>query len=297
MSTDRHHIAATGMTATILADGAELCSLADGSGNEMLWQAGPVWPRHAPVLFPIVGRLADDTLRHQGQTYRLTQHGFARDRRFEWIERSDAACRLVLVDDAATRACFPFAFRLEIGFAVADTALTVTYTLRNPSSQTLLASFGAHPAFRWPLRAGSAKSAHTLTFRAPEPAPIRRLAGGLLLPERFPSPVVGRTLSLDESLFTADAIIFDEVESNCVRFTAPDGPAIEVAWQGFGQLGLWMRPGGDFLCIEPWHGHADPVGFAGPFSEKPGLLHVPPGGDVRANYCVRLLPAGNGNDF
>jgi galactose mutarotase-like enzyme len=294
MSADRHRIAASGVTATILADGAELCSLTDGAGNELLWQAGPVWPRHAPVLFPIVGRLADDSLRHEGRTYRLTQHGFARDRRFRWIDRSDAACRLALEDDAATRACFPFAFRFEIGFAVADTTLTVTYTLQNPASQTLLASFGAHPAFRWPLCSGTAKSAYTLVFPAPEPAPIRRLAGGLLLPERFPSPVVGRRLPLDESLFAADAVIFDEVASSSVQFAAPDGPAIEMAWEGFKQLGLWMRPGGDFLCIEPWRGHADPLGFAGPFREKPGIFHVPPGGDVKANYSVRLLATGGG---
>lgn len=291
MSDDRHRIAAAGVSATILADGAELCSLSDGAGNEMLWQAGPVWPRHAPVLFPIVGRLADDTLHHQGRTYRLTQHGFARDRRFRWIERNDAVCRLVLEDDDATRACFPFAFRFAIGFAVADATLTVTYTLHNPAAQTLPASFGAHPAFRWPLRAGTAKSDHTLMFATPEPAPIRRLAGGLLLPERFPSPIAGRRLQLDESLFAADAVILDQVASSSVRFSGPDGPAIEVAWQGFSQLGLWMRPGGDFLCIEPWHGHADPVGFAGPFTEKPAILHIPPGGDVRATYCVRLLTA------
>jgi len=28
------------------------------------------------VLFPIVGRLRDDTLVHQGRDYKLTQHGF-----------------------------------------------------------------------------------------------------------------------------------------------------------------------------------------------------------------------------
>lgn len=297
MSSDRHRIAATGVTATILAEGAELCSLVNAAGAEMLWQAGAIWPRHAPVLFPIVGRLADDTLRHQGQTYRLTQHGFARDRRFEWVDRSETACSLMLQDDAATRACFPFSFRFEIGFAVVGSTLTVTYTLYNPMSQPLPASFGAHPAFRWPLRNGLAKPAHTLTFSVQEPAPIRRLSGGLLMPLRFPSPVVGRRLALDESLFAADAIIFDEVASRSVRFAAPDGPAIEVAWEGFTQLGLWMRPGGDFLCIEPWHGHADPVGFAGQFNEKPGLLHVPPDGQVRASYCVRLLTTADSGGF
>ena len=70
------------LSAEVKADGAELCSLRDASGAEVLWQAGPIWPRHAPVLFPIVGRLKDDTLRHEGRAHRLTQHGFARDKRF-----------------------------------------------------------------------------------------------------------------------------------------------------------------------------------------------------------------------
>ena len=42
----------------VAADGAELVSLRTAAGHELLWQAGPEWPRHAPVLFPIVGRLA-----------------------------------------------------------------------------------------------------------------------------------------------------------------------------------------------------------------------------------------------
>ena len=87
------------LSATVKADGAELCSLRDAAGAEMLWQGAPVWPRHAPVLFPIVGRLKDDTLRHEGKSYRLTQHGFARDRRFAWLNRSATACRLVLHED------------------------------------------------------------------------------------------------------------------------------------------------------------------------------------------------------
>ena len=90
------------LSATVKAEGAELCSLCDASGGEILWQAAAIWPRHAPVLFPIVGRLKDDTLRHDGKAYRLTQHGFARDRRFAWLNRSTTACRLVLHEDADT---------------------------------------------------------------------------------------------------------------------------------------------------------------------------------------------------
>ncbi len=158
----------------------------------MLWQALPVWPRHAPVLFPIVGRLRHDALLHNGRTYRLTQHGFARDHRFAWLNRTVSSCRLVLHDDAATRAVYPFAFRFEVAFALEDDALVNTFTIINTGRETLPASVGAHPAFRWPLSEGIDKAAHELEFDRPEPAPIRRLAGGLLgAPE--PTPISDRS--------------------------------------------------------------------------------------------------------
>src|ERR1700750_2786883 len=115
---DQHAFSTSGLSACVSADGAELCMLRDGAGMDYLWSAAPVWPRHAPVLFPIVGRLKDDTLRHQGKAYHLPQHGFARDKRFAWLNRSATGCRLVLHEDIETRAVYPFAFRLEIAFAL-----------------------------------------------------------------------------------------------------------------------------------------------------------------------------------
>ena len=277
---DRTRIATERLSAEIKADGAELCSLRDAAGQEFLWQAGPQWPRHAPVLFPIVGRLADDTLRHRGASYRLTQHGFARDRRFALVEHAPAACRFRLTDDAETRARYPFAFQFDVSYAIADDTLTIEFAVTNP---------GAHPAFRWPLASGVAKEAHTLTFEHPEPDPIRRVSGGLLLQDSEPSPVEGDALHLHDGLFAADAVILDKVRSRWVRFTAPGAPGLEVSWHGMPQLGLWMKPGAEFLCIEPWHGYASPVGWDGEFSDKPGLFHVPPGGRVSAEHRVRLL--------
>lgn len=286
---DQHVISAPGIRARISVQGAELQSIEDASGREFLWPALPAWPRHAPVLFPIVGRLAGDTLRHRGRSYRLTQHGFARDRRFEPVERSAAACRLVLTDDAETRAAYPFPFRFEVAYAATAGTLAATYTISNPGAGTLPASMGAHPAFRWPLADGIAKRDHRLEFSHDEPAPIRRLAGGLLRPEPVPSPIEGRQLSLDESLFADDAVILDRPASTWVRFSAPGAPGLEVSWQGFAELGLWMKPGSDFLCIEPWCGYASPVGFDGEFSDKPGLLLIPPGEHRTATHRIRLL--------
>jgi galactose mutarotase-like enzyme len=176
MTEDTHTIRAGGLTATIKAQGAELCSLTNEAGVEFIWQAGPAWPRHAPLLFPIVGRLKNDELKHRGKTYRMTQHGFARDRRFAWAERSASHCSLVLGDNAATRAVYPFAFRLVAAYALDDAGLDVTLTITNTGEEMLPASLGGHPAFNWPLLPGLSKESYELTFVHDEPNPVGRRA-------------------------------------------------------------------------------------------------------------------------
>lgn len=287
---DLHRIEADGVAAVVSRDGAELHSLTDAAGRELLWQAGPLWPRRAPVLFPIVGKLAGDRLLHRGRSHRMTQHGFARDRRFAWLERARASCRLVLEDDAETRHAYPFAFRFEVSYALVDGALRAVFSVTNTGTEVLPASVGAHPAFRWPLSEGVPKEAHRLQFEAPEPAPVRRLRAGLLDAAAEPSPVVGRTLALSEALFERDALILDRPASRSVLYAAEDGAAIEVSWSGFAQLGLWSKPGGDFLCIEPWHGTADPVGFEGEFADKPGLMLLRPGERRDSEWHARPRP-------
>jgi galactose mutarotase-like enzyme len=290
---DRHVISNGYLSAAVKPDGAELCSLRDATGTELLWQAHPIWPRHAPVLFPIVGRLKDDTLMHRGRSYRMTQHGFARDRRFAWLNRGATSCRLVLNDDGETRAVYPFSFRFEVAFALDDDALEQSFTIVNTGRDVLPASVGAHPGFIWPLAEDATKTAHVLIFEQAEHAPIRRLEGGLLRPQPEPTPIAGDTLNLAPSLFAADAIILDELVSRSARFTAPGAEAIEVSWDGFDQLGIWTRMTGDdtcadFLCIEPWHGTASPADFAGEFRDKPGLLLLPPGERRVLSLRIRL---------
>jgi galactose mutarotase-like enzyme len=288
ISVDRHQLDNGRISAVIKADGAELCSLRGEGGVELLWQAGPVWPRHAPVLFPIVGRLKDDRLLHGGVGHRMTQHGFARDRRFTFIEHDPSECRLSLADDHETRALYPFAFRFDVVYTLEDNSLVVRYLLSNPGNDVLPASLGAHPAFRWPLADGIPKDAHELEFDADELAPVRRLDNGLLKPETFPSPVEGRRLGLNEGLFAEDALILDHPASTSVRYTAPGAPVIEVSWEGFEQLGLWSKGSGDFLCIEPWCGFSSPADFDGDFADKPGLLHIPPGGRREMSYRITV---------
>jgi galactose mutarotase-like enzyme len=289
MSEDSHTLRTDGIAVTIQAHGAELCSLKNGQGLELLWQAGPQWPRHVPLLFPIVGRLKNDELRHRGKIYPMTQHGFARDQRFEWRERGPASCSLVLSDSAATRARYPFAFRLAVAYAVQDADLEVTLEITNTGPEMLPASIGGHPAFNWPLLPGTEKDNYTLHFSDQEPAPIRRLQDGLLRAKPEPTPIQGNMLALTERLFDDDAVILDRPSSRSVRYAADEGPSLEISWEGFRELGIWSKLGGaPFLCIEPWRGFASPADFDGEFSDKPGVMQIAPGAMEILKYRIAI---------
>jgi galactose mutarotase-like enzyme len=287
MSKDQHTIVGDGVTATILAHGAELCSLKTAAGLELVWQAGDVWPRHAPLLFPIVGKLKNDTLRHRGKSYPMTQHGFARDSRFEWVERGRSSCRLVLEDNAQTRAHYPFAFRLAVTYALEGGDLDVSLEISNPGDEVLPASIGGHPAFNWPLKPGLSKTSYRLVFAKEESSPIRRLKDGLLRLQSEPSPIRDRELVLSETLFEDDAVILDKPASTSLSFTAGEGPSLEVSWEAFRELGIWSKPeGAPFLCIEPWRGFASPSEFDGEFVDKPGLMHIGLNETQRLSYRI-----------
>jgi galactose mutarotase-like enzyme len=283
-----HEFGTAGLTARVLAKGAELCQLRDHTGRDYVWSAGPAWPRHAPNLFPIVGRLPDDTLTHEGRAYRVTQHGFARDMGFAWVERSATGCTLALTDTAETREKYPFAFRFLLGYAAEGNTLRITFAVENPGETTLPASMGAHPAFCWPLVPGTPKEQYALEFDQAEPDPLRMVAGGLLVPEPRPTPIVGKTLALTDAIFAQDALILPAPRSRSLRYGAADGPALTIAWDGWEQLGIWSKPGAEFVCVEPWCGMATPVGFAGEFSEKPWLMLIPPGGRREATMSVSI---------
>jgi galactose mutarotase-like enzyme len=284
-----HTLESSGISATIKAEGAELCSLKNGEGLELLWQAGPAWPRHSPNLFPIVGRLKNDELRHQGKTYPMTQHGFARDRTFDWGERGKTSCTLVLTDDATSRARFPFAFRLAVTYAVDDAHLDVRFEVTNTGDEILPASLGGHPAFNWPLLPGLPKEAYGIHFSNEEPALIRRLKSGLLREKPEPTPIEGKYLALSEQLFTDDAVILDRPASTGIRYAADRGPSIGLHWQGFRELGIWSKPdGAPFLCLEPWRGFASPIDFDREFLDKPGIMKIEPGKTEVLSYRISV---------
>lgn len=278
--------------ATIATHGAELTSLVDlASGREYLWQADPAyWGRHAPLLFPIVGKLPDDTYLHQGRAYKLPQHGFARDHEFQLIQQQADSLTFQLMHGAETLAVYPFEFDLRVRYTLRGRTLTVGWQVRNPAAgQALLFSIGAHPAFNCPLGPGEQFADYAFHFDHPVTLRRQLLRGGLRSGETAPVLDQQAVLPLSYERFADDALVFGHFDFTrlALRRTDGTGPFVRLRFDGFPYLGLWTKgPGAPFVCIEPWQGVASPVGPPQELSEKEGILTLEPGQEFSTSYSI-----------
>ena len=284
-------IASAALTAQIDPLGAQLSSLKNRAGLDLLWDGDPkVWAGRAPLLFPIIGVLAGGIYRLGSKSFQLPRHGFARGRMFSVETDGPSTARFRLNADAASLQIYPFHFQLDVTYEISGATCSVTTDISNQGDEEMPASFGYHPGFRWPLPFGQPRSAHFIEFETDEPAPARRIdAEGLLTAERHPTPIIGRRLNLSDSLFQSDVIIFDEIRSRSVSYGGAQGPRIEIGFPDAPCLGIWTKPGAPFICIEPWHGITDLEGFSGDFKDKPGIFMLTPGASLCARMDITLI--------
>ena len=282
MTSDSVTISSALLSAEVSARGAEMQSLRTNDGRDLLWDGDPAfWTGRAPILFPVVGLLNGGQYHYDGCTYTMPKHGFARGSEFAVTKQSDAAVTMRLAASDATRGAYPFDFTLDLTFRLDGAILQISAAIANHGGMPMPASFGFHPALRWPLPFGAERTEHRIAFDNDEPEAVRRIGpDGLLLPQSEPSPVTGRELALRDDLFSEDALIFNAIRSRSVNYGAPHGPQLRVTFGDFPVLGVWTKPGASFICIEPWQGLPDPAAFAGDIRDKPGIMLIAPG-DIR----------------
>lgn len=286
-------IASQSLSAVINPLGAELSSLCDADDRELMSDADPAfWTGHAPLLFPIIGRLVDDHYRLDGVEFAMSKHGFARKSVFEAVETLAGSALFRMTDNAVSEASYPFAFRLDMAFAITGATLAMTATVANTGDRPLPFSFGYHPAFAWPLPYGQAREDHRITFEADEPDALKSITpDGLIGDVPRESPLDGRVLHLADDLFVDDALVWDAVRSRRLIYGASTGPRLEIVFPDTPSLGIWTKPGAHYICVEPWAGHADPAGFTGDFRDKPGVMQLQPGTTRQFRMNVTLISA------
>lgn len=284
------------LVVTINEAGAELTSVFNKDAElEYMWTADPkYWGRHAPNLFPIVGRLRGDQFSVNGEKYHLNQHGFARNMIFEVVEASDVHAVLRLTESPETLRMYPFNFQFDVVFDLAaDDTLSIQYVVNNPDEvESLFFSVGGHPGFNLPLDGG--KFSDYYVSIEPEKVFHRvRLVGPYSNPTT-PTPFDAKIpLRLRHEDYHDDAIILrterQPVSFLLARLANQHGMRMTVDNAQY--VGIWTPEGKEapFICIEPWWGIADTIDATGNFKEKYAINVLAAGDTFTGSYSMQFF--------
>lgn len=273
------------------AHGAELVRVVK-DGVDYLWDGNPeFWGRTSPVLFPIVGTVANDTYFVEKEAFSLSQHGFARDMTFELISQFEDEIRFGIASSDLTRAQYPFDFELQIGYVLEEETVVVRWEVMNNSSVTMPFSIGAHPAFAagpdlsdYALQMKDSKGITTYVFDN-QRGLVDLAAGKVEVIENLPF------LPLSRDLFEAYPTLILEGESEILLRSYTHEREVEVAFGGFPYVGIWspINETGEvapFVCIEPWYGMADTTAEPSELSDKKGIELLAAGEKFVASYTM-----------
>jgi len=278
----------------IQKEGAELCSvISKKSDIEYIWQADPdIWGSHAPNLFPVIGGLKEGKYRYNDNWYKMPKHGFVRRNENLIVEElSTNSVRFILQSNESTKEIYPFDFQFSIQFSVADNILSISHQIINTGQEDLLFSLGGHPAFNCPIHKNADYEDYYLEFEHPESAVTHLLNLDKGLVSEDTELILDNTnrLPLHKNLFDRDALIFKNLRSNSVSLVHKnEGKVLSMDFSDFPYLGIWAKPGADYVCIEPWLGIADSVTHNQNLEEKEGIVSLPAMQMFSARYSIEI---------
>ncbi len=262
-------------------------------GEEARDEKGNVyWKRHAPVLFPIVGKLRRNQTIINGKTFDMSQHGFARDLEYEPVTKLDNFHSYVLKSNSYTMARFPYDFELYNTYIQEENKLTFLYKVVNTGSSIMPFGIGSHPAFKIDqddLKRGN----YYLEFEDEEKlVHFLYLIDGLVGTDYAKNQLINnRILKIDDHTFDNDAIIIKGVQNKKIvlKNRRTGKTVLKMNFEGWPYLGIWAKPGAPFICLEPWMSTADRINSTNIFAEKTSMIKLNPGEEFENKFSVEFF--------
>ncbi len=273
--------------------GAELFSVKSlKTGIEYMWGMDPsIWNSTAPILFPIVGGLKDNSFLWKGAKYSLTKHGFIRENPDLLLTGITAdSLTFGMHSNKETLKVFPFDFEFSIQFLLDGANVKVVHKVTNPGDSDLYFSLGGHPGFKCPIHSDESYEDYYLEFDVVENSSTWLLhENGTVLDETAPVFNNSKIIPLTHDLFSKDALIFKNLKSRKVTLRSKkSAQALSVSFEDFPYLGIWAKTNGDFVCIEPWCGVADKWNTDQKLENKEGIVKLASGEVFEATYIVEI---------
>lgn len=277
------------LTVKIKSFGAELSSLKDTENTEYIWQGDKkYWGRQAPLLFPIIGKLTNDTTNFDGIGYSIPMHGFIRDYEFNLVEKTENSITLECNSNDETLKSFPFEFEFSTIYTLKEKSLIQTFHVKNCGRKKMYFALGGHTGFNCPMKSREKFEDYAIEFIKVSSIRDSQVDES----EKF-------RLSREENFqlsyptFSAGVLSFENLEANGLKFINRNtNKGLQINYENFNFLGIWTpeRINSSFICIEPWIGMLkNKVDKSIEFKDNMGLACISPDEDFVKSYSVTII--------
>ena len=270
--------------------GAELDKIYSKDTNiDYLWSGDKNWwSEKSPLLFPIVG--GSKCFNVNKNPYSIPKHGFAKDLDFEGTQISSTICEFSLVFNEGTLKIYPYKFQLIVRYELMNSSLKITFKTINLDTKEIFYSVGGHPGFSLNLLDGDSISDYYLEFSKNKNLVSKYKIRKDTLAEPYHKKIGIQTIYNLEDKFIDDALIFQNLKSTKVKLLSSKHPhGLELDFNEFEYLGLWAKVGAPYICIEPWNGINDLVGFSGDISKKQGIRRLKQNETESFSYTIAFF--------
>ena len=265
--------------------GAELSALIKEEEN-LIWTIDEkYWNKISPVLFPIVGRLKNDSYTLNGQQFEMLRHGFARNYNFDLVLKTANEAVFSLKNSPETLEMYPFEFEFQIQYTLKTNSLEMKYKVFNTSDENMPFSVGAHPAINIK---GNIEDYAILFEDAGNNLLIHKIKSDLFSGETEELALQNGLLNLNYDLFKDDALVFKNHTVNALKLLRNQKPILSLRLPDFPFLGIWTKSNAPFLCLEPWCGMADNANHNGDFLQKEGINILAPNSEFEAAFEIEV---------
>ncbi len=274
--------------------GAEINRVTGANGIEYIWSGDKkYWGRHAPILFPIVGRLKDNHYTYDSKTFEMGQHGFARDMEFEVINQNNDSIELQLVSNDQTKSMYPFNFKLIVRYELIDHKLSTNINVYNTDDKEMYFSVGAHPAFNLPLLKDGSEKYEDYSVKFDNKGVYDQIQFDVpyAILESIEKIELDQPIQLSPELFYDDAKVIEIKNREFTTTLSSDVSNHGVTMTGYNTEygGIWSAKDAPFVCLEPWWGIADDIHTDGKIEHKVGINNISPNKKFVAKFDLSFF--------
>lgn len=273
----------------VVKEAAEITHFIDKERNlEIMYQGDEGWSGRNPSLFPIVGNTYSKDYEINGKKYAMKNHGLARYATFNGTQEENKLL-FNFSSDEETLKQYPFNFYFEIAYSLNKKTLNIDYTIKNTGNEDMPYTFGLHPAFRVPQFDNEIFEEYSIDFENKEKATQ------MIFDPSFEKPVEYKEVELDswqlsrEDITKYATIVYKDYTSSYVTLSHKGEERVRVHFKDYPYLALWTHPTkSNFICIEPWYGHADFEKETPDFYHREGTMILKPGETKHISYQIEL---------